>query len=77
MADIFDCSCTGSEELKAVIKEITPIVGYMMNVVIMIDDEKVKIFVGTKTAKTDVEMLLPEKHMDKISVEIVSDEKYG
>lgn len=77
MDDISGCTC--NEELHSIVKAITPIVGYMTGIVIMEDEEKekVRIFVGTKTAKQDVEMLLPTEHMEKISVEIVTNEKYG
>jgi len=77
MDDISGCTC--DEELHNVVKAISPIVAYMNNVVIFEDSEKekVRIFVGTNTAKQDLEMLLPEEHMKKISIEVVTDSKYG
>lgn len=65
-------SDTIAQSLHDITHEILPIVRHMMNVVIHEDEDKDKlvIYVGTKSAKDDLEMLLPTNFGDRLVVEI-------
>lgn len=69
------CNDCLSESLQKIVEKVHPIVGYMMNVVIFPDEDKdqVRVFVATKTAKEDIEMLLPDDITDRVSVEVAPD----
>ena len=64
-----------AESLHSLYHKVLPIIGYMTGVVVLEDEEKdlLRIFVATKTAKRDLEMLISEELMNRISIEIAEE----